>query len=104
MNRYFGRAGGVVRTQFYPQYSDDELKPFFKEVSAGYCFKQATERAGMDWQTMHNTLYGDDDTIGYALDLSMVAGANIRAGKLPVPDRHDKLYQRIENADNLNRR
>ena len=92
-NRWFGgTTQKIKRTQRWPLYSDDELKPFFKEVSAGYCFEQATERAGMDWQTMHNTLYSDDETIGYAIDLSMVAGALIRRGDLPVPDRWDGLY------------
>jgi len=46
----------------------------------------------MDWQTMENTLYGDDETLGYAIDLSMVAGAKIRSGDIDVPDRHDGLY------------
>ena len=54
---------------------------------------QATERAGMDWQTVHSTIYGDDETMAHALDLSMVAGAKIRAGQLPVPDRWDGLYK-----------
>ena len=46
----------------------------------------------MDWYTVHNTIYGDDETMAHALDLSMVAGALIRAGQLPIPDRRDKLY------------
>lgn len=83
----------IPRTQRYPQYTDAELVPFFLEVSAGYCFMQATERAGMDWQTVHNTIYGDDETMAHALDLSMVAGALIRSCELPVPDRWDGLYK-----------
>ncbi len=47
----------------------------------------------MDWYTVHNTIYGDDETMAHALDLSMVAGAKIRAGELPVPDRLDWLYK-----------
>lgn len=86
----------VERTQRYPQYTDEELKPFFTQVSKGFCFEQATEKAGMDWTTMRNTLYGDDETIGYALDLSMVAGARIRDGEMAVPDRYDGLYDEFK--------
>ena len=93
VNRLCSSAGWVKRTQRYPQYTDAELAKFFAEVSMGYCFEQAAERAGMDWQTMHNTLYGDDETMAHALDLSMVAGALIRRGDLPVPDRWDGLYK-----------
>ena len=92
-NRFSGKCHWPVkRTQREPQYSDEEIKIFFAEVLKGYCFKQATENAGMDWQTMENTLYSDDETLVYAIDLSMVAGAKIRMGELPVPDRWDGLY------------
>lgn len=93
VERLCGPAGWVKRTQRYPQYTDAELAPFFEQVSAGYCFEQATKRAGLDWQRVENCLYSDDETMAYALDLSMVAGALIRAGKLPVPDRWDGLYK-----------
>jgi len=56
----------------------------------------------MDGQTMLNTLYSDDETIGYAIDLSMVAGARIRKGELAVPARWDGLYDKYRmriNAD-----
>jgi len=94
LTRYFGpQKGWIQRTQRYPQYPDEALKPFFEQVSAGYCFKQATERAGLDWDTLHNTLLSDDESIAHSLDLCMVAGALIRRGDLPVPDRWDKLYE-----------
>ena len=102
-NRFFAESKRVERTQRQPQYTDEELKPFFEEVSKGYCFKQATEKAGLDWEVMHNTLYSDDETIGYALDLSMVAGALIRTGKQKPPtDRHDGLYEKFLEAWELN--
>lgn len=92
-NRFYGRGGGFVkRTQRHPQYLDDDLRPFFAEVSAGYCFKQAAQRACMDWKTLNNTLDSDDESLVHALNLSMVAGAKIRAGLMNVPDRHDGLY------------
>ena len=52
----------------------------------------------MDGQTMLNTLYSDDETIGYAIDLSMVAGALIRRGDLPVPARWDGLYDEYRTS------
>jgi hypothetical protein len=82
----------IARTQRHPQYSDTELKPFFDEVGRGYCFNQSADRSGLDRKTLWNTLYSDDETLGYALDLSMHAGALIKAGALPIPDRHDGLY------------
>jgi hypothetical protein len=87
------RRGDVKRTLREPRYTDEQLKPFFDEVFMGYPFQEATERLGMDWKTMHNTLYSDDDIMGYALDLSIAAGALIRRGDKPVPDRKDKLYE-----------
>lgn len=85
--------GRVQRVQRYPQYSDDELKPWFAEVAKGYCFWQAAERCGYDRQTILNTIYSDDEVFDHGLSLSMWAGAKIRAGELPVPDRHDGLYK-----------
>ena len=52
----------------------------------------------MDWQTMLNTLYSDDETLGYAIDLSMVAGARIRKGELAVPARWDGLYDKYRTV------
>jgi len=82
----------IQRTQRYPQYSDEELAPWFAEIAAGYCFEQAAERCKLVWEWVQNTFYSDDEVYAHGLELSMVAGALIRAGKLPVPDRHDKLY------------
>lgn len=98
MNRYCGVSSKIRRTQRHPQYSDEELKPFFAEVSKGYCFEQATKQARLDWQTMRNTLYGDDETMAYSLDLAMVAGALIRRGDLPIPDRWDRLYEKVRHG------
>jgi hypothetical protein len=82
----------VKRTQRYPQYTDEELWPFFTEVYKGYPFQEATERLGLDWKTMNNTLYSDDEVMYHAMDLAMAAGALIRQGELEVPDRADGLY------------
>jgi len=82
----------VKRTQRYPQYSDPELMPWFAEVAAGYDFEQAAERCKLVWEWVRNTFYSDDEVMAHGLELSMVAGALIRAGKLPIPDRHDGLY------------
>jgi hypothetical protein len=78
--------------QRYPQYTDDELVPWFNEVSKGYPFEQAASRAMMHWQAVENSIYGDDDIYAHALNLSMVAGALIRRGELPAPVRWDGLY------------
>lgn len=83
----------IKRTQRYPQYSDHELIPFFEYISQGYCYKQAADKCLYPPEWIMNTLYSDDDTYGYMLDLSMAAGARIRAGaQKPPPDRHDRLY------------
>lgn len=58
----------------------------------GYCFEQSAKRCYLVWDWVRNTIYSDDETMGWALELSMQAGALIRAGKLPVPDRWDGLY------------
>jgi hypothetical protein len=82
----------ISRLQRYPQYSDTELAPFFVEVRAGYTINQAADRCKYVRRWVWNTLYSDDETIGYTLDLSIYAGALIRAGKIPIPDRYDGLY------------
>jgi hypothetical protein len=88
-----GRCRGTTqRIQRYPQYSDSELEPFFLEVSAGYCFKQAAHRCGYPWERLNNTLLSDDEVMFHALDLSIAAGAEIRAGHKAVPARWDGLY------------
>jgi hypothetical protein len=83
----------IERVQRYPQYSDEEMKPYFIELSAGYCCKQSAERCGYAWGTVENTLYSDDDLYGHVLDLSMIAGSKIRTGLQPAPDRWDGLYK-----------
>jgi hypothetical protein len=83
----------VKRKQRQPQYGDNELIPWFDEVAKGYCFKQAAERCQLVWEWVENTVYSDDDVYEHALNLSMVASAKIRAREMPVPDRHDKLYE-----------
>lgn len=82
----------VERTQRLPQYSDHELIPWFDEVSAGYDFEQAAERCKLVPKWVENSVYSDDEVYAHALDLSLVASAKIRAGEIPVPDRHDNLY------------
>ncbi len=82
----------IPRTQRRPQYSDEELAPWFAEIAKGYSFEQAAERCKLVWDWVRNTFYSDDEVMAYALDLCLQAGALIRAGKLPVPDRHDGLY------------
>jgi len=82
----------IARTQRWPQYSDDELVAWFDEVAKGYPFDQAADRVGYVWAWVLNTVYSDDEVYAHALNLSINAGALIRAGKLPIPDRHDKLY------------
>ena len=99
MDHIFARARqSIERTQRYPQYNDEELVPWFDEVAKGYSFAQAADRVGYVWEWVLNTVYCDDDVYGHALDLSIEAGALIRAGKLPIPDRHDKLYG-VSNAN-----
>jgi hypothetical protein len=82
----------VRRFQRYPQYSDTELEPFFAEVYAGYCFNQAADRCLYERRFVWNTIYSDDEVMEHALNLSMAAGALIRSGKMPIPDRYDGLY------------
>jgi hypothetical protein len=82
----------VKRTQVFPKYRKQELNFFMLEVQAGYCFKQSAHRAGLEWVWVRNSLYSDDYKMDYALELSMMAGALIRRGDLPVPDRWDGLY------------
>ena len=83
----------VVRTQRHPQYSDDEMKPFFAEIAKGYCVNQSADRCEYPRKWVWNTIYSDDDTAGYVLDLSMEAGGKIRAGLMaPPPDRYDGLW------------
>jgi hypothetical protein len=91
-NKYCGTRGKIERTQRFPQYSDDELQRWFDEVAKGYCWKQASDRCLLVRDWVENSWLSDDDVSGYMLDLSMVAGAKIKAGELPVPDRHDGLY------------
>jgi len=66
--------------------------PWFAEIAKGYSFEQAAERCNLVWEWVQNTVYSDDDVYANGLELSMVAGALIRAGQLPIPDRRDKLY------------
>lgn len=81
-------------------YSDEELKPWFEQVSKGYCFKQACKIIGYSWPTLEGQLNSDREVCGYALDLAMVAGALIRKGELPVPARYDGLYDKYKNPEN----
>jgi len=87
-------AGRIQRLQKYPRYSDDELKPWFDEVAKGHPFDQAAERCGYVVEWIMNTVYSDDEVFDHGLTLSMMAGAKIRAGELPIPDRHDGLYRK----------
>ena len=91
-NRYCRPSGKIERTQRFPIYSDEELKPWFAEIAAGYCYKQAADRCLYVREWILNTMYSDDDVSGYMLDLSMQAGARIRAGEQEPPNRYDGLY------------
>lgn len=83
----------IVREQRYPQCTDDEMTKVFESISLGYCWEQAAARVGLCTVTLDNTLCSDDLTLGRLIDLSMIAGANIRAGTQPPPhDRWDGLY------------
>ena len=73
-------------------YKDDELIEFFEYVAMGYCWKQSTDKAGLDRVKMDKTLWRDYDVKAHMLDLSIMAGGLIRQGKLPVPDREDGYY------------
>jgi hypothetical protein len=86
------RRGFVKRTPRFPRYSDDEMLPFFNEVAAGYCYKQAADRCLYPQEWVLNTIYSDDEVCQHMLELSMVAGALIRAGKQVAPKRYDGLY------------
>ena len=85
--------GRIERVQRHPQYSDEELKPWFAEVAKGYCFWQAAERCGYDRGTILNTIYSDDEVFDHGLSLSMWAAAKIRMGEMGVPDRWDGLFE-----------
>jgi len=74
-------------------YIDSELIIYFEEISKGYCYKQSAENIGYDLDKIERTL-NDYEVRCHLLDLSMVAGAKIRAGELAVPDRHDGLYDK----------
>ena len=88
----------IKRTQRYPQYSDHELTPFFKEIALGYCYKQAADRCLYPREWILNTLYSDDETYSHMLDLSIQAGALIRSGNHPAPpDRYDGLYDEFRD-------
>ena len=66
----------------------------FLSRSIGRVLLYAGDRTGRDGLADgKEQLYSDDETFAHALDLSMVAGALIRAGDLPVPDRWDGLYK-----------
>ena len=86
-------TGRIQRTQRYPQYSDHELEPWFGYVAQGYCFNQAADKCLYPRKWIWNTIYSDDDVAHYALDLSMAAGARIRAREQKPPaDRYDGLW------------
>jgi len=93
-------AKNVKRIQRHPQYSDEEMMPFFEEISKGYCYKQSADHCLYPREWVLNTLYSDDDVIGHMLELSMVAGALIRAGEQEPPlDRYDKLYNKYSKTN-----
>lgn len=73
-------------------YTDYELIPWFVMVARGYPFEEACYRVGLDWFKLRDTFYSDDDVMHHALDLSIYAGARIREGTMPVPNREDGLY------------
>lgn len=79
--------------QHMKPYEDEDLEKFFEYVAAGYCWKQSTDKAGLDRERMDHTLWNDYDVKCHMIDLAMVAGKLIREGKIPVPDREDGLYE-----------
>ena len=98
MNPIFGHGGRKInRTQRHPQYSRQEMRPFFAEVAKGYCRKQAADRCGYPREYVLNTLYSHDDMMDQMLMLAMRAGYRIRAGlQRPPLDRYDGLYSTEE--------
>ena len=82
------------------KYTDEELEPWFAEVSAGYPFDEAGERLGMDLERLRYTYSSDWEVSDYAVKLSMIAGHKIRHGMQPVPDRTDGLYDKYRDPDN----
>lgn len=70
-------------------YTDEELKPYFAEVAKGYPVKQAAYNAGLDFSSK---TFDDYEVRCHSLDLSCAAGALIKLGRLPVPDRWDGLF------------
>ena len=76
-------------------YTDEELIPYFEEMSKGYCYKQSAENIGFDMEKLERTM-SDLEVRIHIVDLSIAAGAKIRAGNLAVPDRHDGLYDKYK--------
>ena len=74
-------------------YTDLELVIYFDEISKGYCYKQAAENVGYDMIKIEWTM-NDYEVRCHVVDLSMAAGAKIRSGDLPIPHRHDGLYDK----------
>jgi len=68
------------------------MMPFFKQISKGYCIKQSADICLYPRDWVWNTIYSDDEVADHTLYLSMVAGAKIKAGDLPIPHRYDRLY------------
>jgi hypothetical protein len=83
----------IKRTVRRPRYSDHELIPWFEYIAQGYCYKQSADKCLYPQEWILNTIYSDDEVGGHMLDLSMEAGALIRAGRLTPPtDRYDGLW------------
>jgi len=73
-----------------------DREAFLREIAKGFTYLQATENLGLDRVDVETEL-DDSDFRCEVVDVAIVAGANIRAGKLPVPDRYDGLYDKFRN-------
>jgi len=74
-------------------YTDEELELLFIEVSKGYPVDQAVVNVGCGLERLERT-FDDLEVRTHVVYLSCVAGALIRAGKLPVPNRWDSLFDK----------
>ena len=73
------------------------MEKYFEEVAKGYCWKQSADRAAMVREWVDNTLKSHDHLMDRLLALAIKAGAQIRAGELEAPKRHDGLYDQYRS-------
>lgn len=78
----------------YQIYTDEELKPFFHEMSIGFTYKEATANIGYDINRIESTM-NDLEVRCYMLDVSM-AGYHTGWRKGKYYPEHD---ERINNDE-----